>query len=344
MAASVTGKRHPLIVAGDVGATKTSLGLFAVKGDRPALLKMETFSSRAASGLEELVERMLDGRPDSVAAACFGIAGPVHNGCAVTTNLSWRVSESSLKKRFGWKRVRLINDLEATAMAIPYLKGNQFRKINGAAVRFGEPIAVIAPGTGLGQAFLIRHRGEYLPLPSEGGHADFAPTDDLEIDLWRYLKDRFGHASVERILSGAGLLNLYRGLLAVGGFKESAGAREAMARVEPPSVITELALQDADPLCRAVVERFCKILGSVAGNLALNGCATGGVFLGGGIPPKILPFLESGPFMAAFTAKGRFSEFTASIAVRVILDDKAAVMGAAYGAQSLLKLAGFDLG
>jgi glucokinase len=193
----------------------------------------------------------------------------------------------------------------------------------------------VAPGTGLGQALAICSEGRYWPVASEGGHAAFAPCDESEADLWQYLRARFGFVSTEHILSGQGLINLYDWLKSRGEFDESPAIREAMRTIDPAHVITENAVKDKDPLCRAALQRFCRIFGSVAGNLALTGMATGGMFLGGGIAPKILPALEDANFMAAFNAKGRFEAFMENIAVRVILNDRAALLGAAHYALGL---------
>lgn len=336
---AVDGREHAdsiRLMAGDIGGTKVRIGIFAVRSGRPRAIAEETFSSRDAEGLEEIVEAMLSRHPAPVNAACFGIAGPVFSGKAEATNLPWAVSEEGLRKRFGWEKVRLINDLAATALAVPHLDPADLKPLNTAAVDLRQPVALIAPGTGLGMALLIRHRGEYRALASEGGHADFAPTDEDDVDLWRHLREEFGHVSLERLVSGPGLVNLYRGLLAVGGFEERPATREAMARTDPARVIADRAAGDADPLCRAALERFCKILGAAAGNLALTGMTTGGVFLGGGIPPKILPFLEASGFMTAFTAKGRFSGLCAAIGVRVVMEQGAALLGAACHGLNLL--------
>lgn len=323
------------VMAGDIGGTKTNIGLFPCGTGRPEPAAIETFSSRSADGLEAIIEQMLDKHPASVQAACFGIAGPVIDGEAVTTNLPWVVSEDRLKQHFGWKQVHLINDLEATAMAIPVLVPSELDPLNAVPVRMDANLALMAPGTGLGQALLVYHDRQHLPVASEGGHIDFAPTDDVEVGLWRHLHGRFGHVSVERVLSGQGIVNIYEGLKTAGGFSEMEQTRKAMEDQDPARVIAEAAVKGTDPLCRETLDRFCRIFGAAAGNLALTGMTTGGVFLGGGIPPKILPFLKTSGFMAAFTDKGRFSGFMGKIGVRVILNDRAALLGAAASAMQL---------
>ena len=328
-------KNSACVLAGDIGGTKTNLGLFVPGKTRPSAQATATFPSRSAGSLESIVAQMLDRYPAKIKTACFGIAGPVINGECRTTNLPWVVSEKKLQKRFGWQQVRLINDLGTTTLAILLLNHRELKALNGARVRKGQNIGLVAPGTGLGQALAIYSEGRYWPVASEGGHAAFAPCDESETDLWRFLHARFGFVSTEHVLSGRGLVNLYKWLKSRGEFHESPAIREAMRAIDPARVITENAVNGKDPLCRAVLQRFCRIFGSVAGNLALTGMATGGMFLGGGIAPKILPALEDKNFMAAFIAKGRFEAFMENIAVRVILNDKAALLGAAHYALGL---------
>jgi glucokinase len=220
-------------------------------------------------------------------------------------------------------------------LAIPLLSHREVKALNGVRIHKGQNIGLVAPGTGLGKALLVYSDGRYWPVASEGGHVSFAPTDKAEVDLWHYLHARFGHVSAERVLSGRGLVNIYDWLKSSGRFAESAGIQAAMNASDPARVISENAIAGADSLCLAALRRFCRIFGSVAGNLALTGMTTGGMFLGGGIPPKILPVLEDDHFMAAFNAKGRFEKFMEKIGVRVILNDRAALLGAAQYALSL---------
>lgn len=328
----------PCIMAGDIGGTKTYMGLFPLGSGRPDPVVTETFPSGSFDGIDGIIDAMLKKHQALIKAACFGIAGPVIDGEATVTNLPWVVSEKRLQTRFGWHRVRLINDLGATAMAIPLMAPAELEPLNAAPVRLKNNMALVAPGTGLGQAFLLCLDGRYVPLPSEGGHSDFAPTDEVEMNLWRHLRGRFGHVSVERLLSGQGIVNIYKGLKAIGGIAEVPETRQRMVDQDPARVIADAAIDGDDPLSRETLERFCRILGAVAGNLALTGMTTGGVFLGGGIPPKILPILKSSPFMDAFRDKGRFSEVMETIGVRVIVNDKAALVGAAAVGKSLLGL------
>ena len=326
---------EPIILAGDIGGTKTNLGLF-VRGKRRPLLKViETYSSRGALKLENIIERFLERHHVSIKSACFGIAGPVVNGRCKTTNLPWDVSEARIKGLFRWEKVRLINDLTATAQGIPLLNSRELVSLNRARPRKGQNLGLIAPGTGLGKALLIYQEGRYISVSSEGGHADFPPNNEDEVKLWQYLHKRLGHVSIERVLSGPGLLNIYSWMKDSKRHKEPAWLAKKIKEMDPARVITEAAINEKNPLCIAALNMFVSILGAVSGNLALTGMTTGGIYLGGGIPPKILSVLKEGPFMKAFTNKGRFKGLLEKIPVRVILNDRAALLGAAFCALEL---------
>jgi glucokinase len=241
-----------------------------------------------------------------------------------------------LKKRFNWPRVRLINDLLATAHAVPFLQGKEIYRLNSEKDRKGENIALIAPGTGLGMGLLVFHEGGYISVPSEGGHIGFPPTREEEVTLWRYLRKRYGRVSVERVLSGPGLVNIYGWLKESRSYREPAWLKKLIETKDPGKVVTDQALNGKDPLCIEALEVFVAILGATAGNLALTCMATGGVFLGGGIPPKILPFLQKPDFLEAFADKGRFRRLMEKIPVKVILNDRAALLGAAISACEML--------
>jgi glucokinase len=325
-------KNKNLVLAGDIGGTKTNLGLFIMGKRRPLSKATETYSSRNAPDLESIVERFLEKHRASIAGACFGIAGPVVNGQCKTTNLPWNVSEAQMKRRFGWKHVRLINDLTAMAMAIPLLKSNEFFPLNRVRARKEKNIGLIAPGTGLGEALLIFQNGRYIPVSSEGGHVDFAPNSITEVRLWEHLHRRFGHVSIERLLSGPGLINIYSWLKDTGHHSEPAWLKRKIKEMDTARAITEAAINQKQPLCLRSLDVFITILGSVSGNLALTALTDGGLYLGGGIVPQILPKLKEGSFMKAFVNKGRFKNLLANIPVRVMLNDRAALSGAAYSA------------
>lgn len=325
-------KTKDLILAGDVGGTKTHLGLFQRGKRRPTPKIVETYPSSEAPDLETLIRRFFSAHPVSVTSACFGVAGPVEKGRSTMTNLSWTISENKIKRDFKWEHVRLINDLTATVQAIPLLTSLEVASLGKATVVKEGNIGLIAPGTGLGMALLIRTENGYVTVPSEGGHTDFGPNNEMEAELWQYLNQHLGHVSIERVLSGGGLFNIYSWLRDSGHFQEPDWLAKNLRETDPARAITEAAMDQEEPLCTEALNRFVVIFGAVAGNLALMGSTTGGLYLGGGIPPKIFPKLEEGMFLNAFSNKGRFREFLRRIPVRVILNDKAALMGAAHEA------------
>jgi glucokinase len=330
-------KKEVLVLAGDIGGTKTSVGLFVRGKKRPEPLVVESFASRKAPNLESLVDRFLENHPAPITSASFGIAGPVINGRCKTTNLPWVVSETSLQKRFHWRHVRLLNDLTAAGLAIPLMRRSEMVSLNKGATQMKGNLALMSPGTGLGQAMLVYRDGEYVPLSSEGGHVSFSPTTEEEVKLWRYLRKKFDHVSAERVLSGPGLVSIYSWLRDSGRFEEPLWLKELMQQEDPAKAISENALRKRNALCERSLRLYVSMLGTAAGNLAVTSMAVGGVYLGGGIPPKILPALEQGSFLKAFLAKGRFSDFLSRIPVRVILNDKATLLGAAHIAFEALK-------
>jgi glucokinase len=327
-----------MILAGDVGGTKTVVALFEEVEGGLALVRDATFPSPEHRGLEEILLAFLAaGSETKPRAGCFGVAGPVVDGRLRTTNLPWELDETALTRATGLPRVKLLNDLEAAAYGMLYLKPDELHVLNSGAQpgRKGN-VAVIAAGTGLGEALLYWDGAQYHPIASEGGHADFAPQDDREIDLLRYLRDRFhGHVSTERVLSGPGLDNIYTFLRDRGYYVESPQLAAALAQGDPNAAITRLGLAGTEPLCVAALEMFATLYGAEAGNLALTCVALGGVFIGGGIAPKMLPVLAGGAFLRGFTAKGRFTEFMKKIEVRVALNPRAPLLGAAHYALRL---------
>jgi glucokinase len=327
-----------IILAGDIGGTKTNLGLFRQGKKRPLLKVIETYSSREAIKLENIIRQFLERHPFSISSACFGIAGPVVNGRCKTTNLPWDVSEAQIKEFFGWGKVRLINDLTATGLGIPFLNSRELVSLNSVRTRKGQNLGLIAPGTGLGMALLIYQEGHYLSVSSEGGHADFSPNNENEVKLWQYLHKRLGHVSIERVVSGPGLLNIYSWTKDSRRHKEPEWLARKIKEMDPARVITEAAIREKNPLCIEALNMFVSILGGVSGNLALTGMTTGGIYLGGGIPPKILSVLQKGLFMKAFTNKGRFKDLLEKVPVRVILNDRTALLGASFCALELKQM------
>ena len=323
-------RRTGLLLAGDIGGTKTALAVYsAERGPRAPLAECEFPSGKYAS-LGTMVREFLTGTGLTVERACFAVAGPVIAGSAKVTNLPWQLDETELRAELQLESVNLLNDLEAIGDAVPTLGSPDLHQLNPGVPVVGGVWAVIAPGTGLGEAFLTWDGTRYRAFPSEGGHADFAPTNELETGLLVYLLRRFGHVSVERVCSGPGLLNIYQYLRDSGYAPESAELARALTAVDyGPSLIGGAALRpDPDPLSRAALELFVSILGAEAGNLALKVLSLGGVYLAGGIPPRILPALQDGRFLGAFTAKGRMGELLARVPVWVVAL-RAAILGAA---------------
>jgi len=318
-----------LFLAGDIGGTKTRIGLFARGKTRPVKKIERTFDSRRYPDLESIVAAFAGIEKREITGACFGIAGPVVDGKSRTTNLPWSVSEARLSRRFSWTKVRLVNDLVATALAVPMLRSGEIETLLGGRRGAAGNRVVVAPGTGLGLSMLVEVGEEPLPAASEGGHADFAPGCEEEVDLWRFLRRRYGHVSAERVLSGGGLVNIYGWLKSSGRQKEPKWLARQMETADPAEAVSRAAISRRTPIALAALNRFVSILGAFCGNLALTALATGGVFLGGGIPPKILPVLKGAAFAEAFVGKGRFRGFLEQVPVRVILNDRAALIGAA---------------
>jgi glucokinase len=267
-----------------------------------------------------------------VEAVCFGVAGAVIDGRCHTTNLPWVLEESSLSTLLGGVRVKLLNDVEATAYGMLHLPPDDLAPLHPPEVKARRGnIAVVAVGTGLGEGVLYWDGGAYHPLPSEGGHSDFAPRTDAEIELLRYLTRQLGgHVSYERVVSGPGFSNLYAFLRDTGFAPESPALRTELERGDRNAVIARLGLAGSDPLCSEAVRLFCAILGAEAGNLALKCFALGGVYIAGGIPPKVLPALRRGDFWEAFVGKGRFEELMSRLPVWVNMNEGAALLGAAH--------------
>ena len=318
-----------MILAGDIGGTNTRLAFYESREKRLHHIVMETFSSKAYESLEEFIKEFQAREVHKADYACFGVAGPVKDGKAEVTNLDWVTDERSLEKELNLKMARLVNDLEANAQGISELEARDFSTINKGKSNHEGGAALIAAGTGLGEAGLFRHNGKLRPFPSEGGHVGFAPENELEMELLIYLQKEYGHVSFERVLSGPGLYNIYRFLLHTGRGSESALLKERLAKEEQAGVISNAALEDNDPLSVAALDIFVSIYGSEAGNLALKLLATGGLYIGGGIAPKIIDKLKGPFFMKSFANKGRMAPLLRGIPVQVILNDKTALLGAA---------------
>lgn len=329
-----------MILAGDIGGTNTRLAVFALEGGALKPVVEASFPSHEHDSLEAVATRFLASHRLPVEHACFGVAGPVIDGRCETTNLPWVVDARRVADHLGLGSVWLINDLEANAHGIAELAPEDFVVLQAGTPGAAGNAAVISAGTGLGEAGLWWDGARHRPFACEGGHADFAPANELQVRLLRYLLLRHTHVSWERVLSGPGLFTIYQYLREADVGVEPAWLRDELRQHDPAAVITRAALEERSALCGRALELFVSLYGAEAGNLALKLMATGGVFLGGGIAPKILPVLKAPTFREAFTAKGRLRRLLEAIPVRVIVNDKAALLGAARYAA--LRASGLD--
>lgn len=330
------------VLAGDLGGTKTLLLLGECTAHGCRTLCMERYRSNAYDGLVPMVQDFLATAGSDAAdpqGACFGIAGPVAeypNGQrARVTNLPWELDSAQIAQQLGLAHVRLINDFQAIGYGIEVLAASDLVALQEGHPVHAGPRALIGAGTGLGEAMMVWRDNHYEVLPSEGGHADFAPTDGEQVALLESLRQRYGRVSYERVLSGPGLANVFAHLPRAPGERPSADLDAALDGGDPSAAISEFALSGRDPLAQRALECFVRIYGAQAGNLALTCLATGGVFLAGGIAPKILRRLQDGAFLEAFRDKGRMSEVLAKIPVWVIRNPEVGLMGAALAAARL---------
>ncbi len=319
-----------MILAGDIGGTKTLLGLFDAGPVRPRPRSVSSFVTGNYPSLGDIVGEFLTTEqvPDgAVEAAAFGVAGPVLGDTAELTNVAFTIDAPATAAAFAIARVRLLNDLEAMAYAVPVLEREELAVLQDGAARRGGNMALIAAGTGLGQALLHHVEGRYIPSPTEAGHADWAPRTERDLTLFRMLTSRYGRAEVEHVVSGIGLPHVHR----------STHSAPCAAGIDPddpdaPAATTRAGLDRQCPMCVEALELFVEAYGAEAGNLALRTVATGGVFVGGGIAPKILPALSDGGFMRAFCDKGAMRPLVSRIPVQVILNSEAGLLGAAVAA------------
>ena len=351
-----------MILAGDIGGTKTNLALYDWPTERVEPVRVETFHSADYKSLEEILEEFLTppkpptlldeidvapSEPDETAgeslpeepvkltAACFGVAGPVIENHAQTTNLPWVVDGAAIAKRFAIPRVQLLNDLEATAYGILLLRPDEVEVLNpGTPPKKRQALALIAAGTGLGEAILFWDGKSYRPMPSEGGHADFAPNNDYEIELLRYLRSQFLHVSYERILSGPGLLAIYEYVRDTKK-NEPTWLAEKIKVGDPAAEIAEAGLKGQADIAKQSLELFAAIYGAEAGNLALKALSLDGVYVAGGMAPKLIKKLQDGTFMKAFVNKGRYKRLLSNMPVKVVMNQQTALLGAASVAAAL---------
>ncbi len=319
-----------MILAADVGGTKVQFALYAEGASPRKPAREGRFASREYATFEDCVRAFLGQPAPAIARAAIGVAGPVVGDRCEATNLPWVVDGTALARSLGARRVRLLNDLEATAWGIATLGAEDLETLQPGEERSGNR-ALIAAGTGLGEGLLVHRDGRWIPSPSEGGHCDLAPRDPLEDELLVWLRGRHGRVSYERVLSGPGLASLYRFLRASArGDEPPAVAQRFDAAADPAAFVTACALDGSCERARLALERFVELYGAEAGNLALKMLAIGGLYVAGGIAPRILPFLRDGRFVRAFGAKGRLSPLLAGIPVHVVLDAQAPLWGAAH--------------
>lgn len=316
-----------MILAGDIGGTHTRLALFDVDLHEP--LALTVYPSREHAGLEEIVAAFLGEHPADIESACFDVAGPVGNGRVKTTNLPWTVDAQRIANRIGLRSVELVNDLAATAYGIGELTTSDLETLNNGDPSIGGNLAVIAAGTGLGEAGLIWDGTRYHALASEGSHSDFGPRSDLEVDLYSCLARADRHVSYERVCSGIGLLAVYRFLRERSRIQEPAWLADAIRTGDAAAAISNAGLDDRDAVCAEALDLMVSVYGAEAGNLALRLLATGGIYIGGGIAPHILAKLRQQSFLDSLTAKGRFRAMLELIPVHVILNEHAGLLGAA---------------
>jgi glucokinase len=318
-----------MLVVGDIGGTKTLLGLYELSADPGRPVVEKEYRSAAFPDLAPMVRDFLGSVGLRAEYGCFDVAGPVLNGEAHLTNLPWSLQEQRLASDLGLRRVILLNDLRAIAVAVPHLKPTDFETIHAGTPDLVGPVAVVAPGTGLGEAFLIRQEESVVACASEGGHASFAPTNDLECALWQYLRQRFGSVSYERVCSGPGIAHIYDFLRDRREIPESPDLARALAAAKDRTpLIAEAGLQ-GDRLAAAALDMFVNVLAGEASNFALKIMATGGVYLAGGVPAHLLPLLRGAGFRTGFLNKGRLNAILEAIPVHVVTA-RAALLGAAH--------------
>ncbi len=324
-----------IVLAGDIGGTKSFLGLFAAEGSHLRPLREERYASESFDGLGPMVLAFLAGGREAIDAACFGIAGPIIGDHARPLNLPWRIDRRELAEEIGVERTSMVNDFHAVGLGLDHLTPADL-----AVLQEGRPvprgvIAVAGAGTGLGEGFLTWEEDRYHVHASEGGHTDFAPQSRLEFGLFEFLARKYGHVSYERVLSGHGLQSIYEYLIESGAAPASIPVHERMLHDDPAAVITTQALAGTDAASVQALDLFASVYGAEAGNLALKVLASGGVYLAGGIAPKILPKLHDGTFLRAFLDKGRHAAFLVNVPVRVIVNAKVGLLGAAACAAGL---------
>ena len=321
-----------MILAGDIGGTKTNLALYEYKGGELKIKDKHQFASQDYKSFADVIQEfILSNKIKNIDAVCLGIAGPIINGICHTTNLPWIIDTKELQKVCKTSKVKLLNDLEATAYGMLYLNEDEFVDVNPNAKKIEANRAVIAAGTGLGEAILFYDGNNYYPIGSEGGHCDFAALNTLQDELLLWMRKRHSdHVSVERLVSGVGIYTIYEFLREKNFAKESKIMMELKEGEDKNAMVTQCALKESDPLCLETMRLFVEIYAAEAGNLALKSLSLGGVYIGGGIAPKILPFLTDGNFLNTFINKGRFKKTLSNMEVKISLNQNTALLGAVH--------------
>lgn len=324
-------EQSQLILAGDIGGTKSNLAILSVNGDTLSIKRNHRFPSSDYPSLNAIIQEFLQDEKGHIPAACFGVPGPVKYGRAKPTNLNWGVDAAEIEREFSIPQVSILNDLEANAYGISELSPDDFSVIQEGPAALGGNRCVVSPGTGLGEGGLFwdGKRKKYRVWACEGGHTDFGPRNELEIALLEYLIKEYGHVSYERVVSGMGLENIYKFLRDTGRGQELPQVASEMKTHNPGLVISKYADSGKCPMCVQTIEIFVSSFGAEAGNMALKTMATGGVYLGGGIPGKMLNAARSADFIKSFNNKGRLSGLMKTMPVKIVLNDQAALLGAA---------------
>ena len=317
-----------MILAGDIGGTKTYLGLFAVEGSRVRTVEISSFKTRDFTSLEDLVVQFIHGR-DPIRSACFGIPGPVVDNRVEATNIPWKLNGYDLARAAGIRRVYLVNDLVATGFGLGILSPEETLVLNEGHKNGPATCALVAAGTGLGECILYWNGFEHVVLPCESGHSDFAPHDDLQIELLRWLRKTHPYVCLERVLSGPGLVTIYEFLRETGRGKENSAIAAQMLSGDPAAIIARAGQCNECELSKQALDLFLSVYGSEAGNLALRVVALGGIYIGGGIASKLGNLFTNGIFMKSFLEKDRMQDFMPQIPVRVVLNDRTGLLGAA---------------
>jgi glucokinase len=322
-------------LAGDIGGTKTLLRLVFCGPGGPEIVQEQRFSSAAFNGLVPMISELLASAKVLPQAACFGVAGPVNGGRAKLTNLPWWIDADEITEQCSIPKVRLINDFEAIGYGIEALDAGDMVTLQAGEPQANGPRAVLGAGTGLGECFLFWQGDHYEVVASEGGHVDFAPAGELQMELLRFLSSKFGHVSYERIVSGPGLVKIHQFLLERGGVQCSPELAQALQGDDAAAAISEAAIAGTDSSAAQALDLFLGIYGAQAGNLALTVLARGGVYIAGGIAPKIIDQMKGGAFMNAFRDKGRYAEYLQSIPLHVVMNQEVGLLGAALAAARL---------